>query len=404
MYMDIKKLKKAAQIYGTPLYVYDLSVIDRQLEKLKVAFNKINNYQIHFAAKALSNISILKYINSLGLGLDAVSIEEVKIGIKCGFKKEEILFTPNGVNFSEIREAVSLGVKINLDSVESLKDFSNSYPNQPVSIRINPGVYAGGNENISVGHLNSKFGIPEERLDEILEMELDKKIKVTTLHIHTGSDIIKDNDFQLGIKKIFSIAHKFNNIETIDLGGGIKIPYFKGDTETDLDYYAKIIKDELKKFKLKKGKDLKLIFEPGKFLVSDSGYFITKVNYVKKSSRNTFIQVDSGFNHFVRPTLYKSFHDIINLSNPNDEKLEYSVVGYICEKDTFAEKRRISKISPGDILCFKNSGAYGFTMTSNYNSRLKPSEVCIYKNKIIEIRKREEFDDLLNKQIDIFKD
>jgi len=381
-----------------------LSVIDRQLEKLKVAFNKINNYQIHFAAKALSNISILKYINSLGLGLDAVSIEEVKIGIKCGFKKEEILFTPNGVNFSEIKEAVSLGVKINLDSIESLKDFSNSYPNQPVSIRINPGVYAGGNENISVGHLNSKFGIPEERLDEILEMELDKKIKVTTLHIHTGSDIIKDNDFQLGIEKIFSIAHKFNNIETIDLGGGIKIPYFEGDTETDLDNYAKIIKDELKKFKSKKGKDLKLIFEPGKFLVSDSGYFITKVNYIKKSSRNTFIQVDSGFNHFVRPTLYKSFHDIINLSNPNDEKFEYSVVGYICEKDTFAEKRRISKISSGDILCFKNSGAYGFTMTSNYNSRLKPSEVCIYENKILEIRKREEFDDLLNKQIDIFKD
>ena len=400
--MKIEKLKKAAQNYGTPLYVYDLSLIDRQLNKLREAFKKINNYKIHFAAKALSNISILKYINNLGLGLDAVSIEEVKIGIKCGFKKEEILFTPNGVSFSEIKEAVSLGVKINLDSIESLKDFSKSYPNQPVSIRINPGVYAGGNEKISVGHLNSKFGIPEERIDEIIEMELNEMVKVTTLHIHTGSDIIKDNDFELGIKKIFSIACNFKNIETIDLGGGIKIPYFIGDTQTNLDNYAKIIIDELKKFKLKKGKDLKLIFEPGKFLVSESGYFITKVNYVKESSKNTFIQVDSGFNHFVRPTLYKSFHEIINLSNPNDEKFEYSVVGYICEKDTFAEKRRISKISSGDILCFKNSGAYGFTMTSNYNSRLKPSEVCVYKNKIIEIRKREKFDDLLSGQIDIF--
>ena len=151
-----------------------------------------------------------------------------------------------------------------------------------------------------------------------------------------------------------------------------------------------------------KGKDLKLIFEPGKFLVSDSGYFITKVNYLKKSNKNTFVQVDSGFNHFVRPTLYKSFHDIINLSNPNDEKFEYSVVGYICEKDTFAEKRKISKISSGDILCFKNSGAYGFSMTSNYNSRLKPSELCIHNNEIKQIRKREEFDDLLYGQIDIF--
>tara|TARA_B100000989_G_scaffold296614_1_gene280257 strand:+ start:444 stop:1652 length:1209 start_codon:yes stop_codon:yes gene_type:complete len=402
--MNIEKLKKATQNYGTPLYVYDLSIIDRQLKKLRKAFKKIGNYQIHFAAKALSNISILKYINNLGLGLDAVSIEEVKIGIKCGFKKEEILFTPNGVNFSEIKEAVSLGVKINLDSIESLKDFSNNYPGQPVSIRINPGVYAGGNENISVGHLNSKFGISEERIDEIIKMELDGSIKVTTLHIHTGSDIIKDNDFELGIKKIFSLAYKFENVETIDLGGGVKIPYFEGDTETDLNNYSQIIENELKKFKIKKGKNLKIIFEPGKFLVSDSGYFITKVNYLKKSNGNTFVQVDSGFNHFVRPTMYKSFHDIINLSNPNDEKYEYSVVGYICEKDTFAEKRRISKISTGDILCFKNSGAYGFSMTSNYNSRLKPSELCIHKNEIKEIRKREEFDNLLYGQIDIFED
>jgi len=402
--MNIEKLKKASKNFGTPLYVYDLSIIDSQLKKLKEAFKKLDNYQIHFAAKALSNISILKYINNLGLGLDAVSIEEVRTGIKCGYDVKKILFTPNGVNFSEIKEAMALGVKINLDSLESLLDFSEAYPNQSVSVRINPGVKAGGNENISVGHLDSKFGITEDSLDEIVKMDKEKKIKVTALHIHTGSDIIENNHFELGIRKIFSIAHKFKNIETIDLGGGIKIPYFFGDTETDLNRYADVINEEVEKFKLKKGKDLKLIFEPGKFLVSDSGYFITKVNYVKKSSKNTFVQVNSGFNHFVRPTLYKSYHEIVNLSNPNDKKFDYSVVGYICEKDTFAENREISRVSKGDLLCFKNSGAYGFTMTSNYNSRLKPTEVCIYKNEIKKIREGEKFDDLFRDQIDIFSE
>ena len=401
--MNIEKLKKASENFGTPLYVYDLSIIDIQLEKLKEAFKKLDNYQIHFAAKALSNISILRYIKSLGLGLDAVSIEEVRTGIKCGYDVKKILFTPNGVNFSEIKEAMALGVKINLDSLESLIDFSKAYPNQTVSVRINPGVMAGGNENISVGHLDSKFGITEESLDEIVKMDKEKKIKVTTLHIHTGSDIIKNNHFELGIRKIFSIAHKFQNIETIDLGGGIKIPYFFGDTETDLNKYAEVINEEVEKFKQKKGKELKLIFEPGKFLVSDSGYFITKVNYVKKSSKNTFVQVNSGFNHFVRPTLYKSYHEVVNLSNPSDQKEEYTIVGYICEKDTFAEKRKVSKISKDDILCFKNAGAYGYNMSSNYNSRLRPAEVCIHDNKLKKIREAEKLEDLFKNQIDIFQ-
>ena len=402
--MNIEKLKNAAENFGTPLYVYDLSIIDRQIQKLKKAFKKLNNYKIYFAAKALSNISILKYINSLNLGIDAASIEEVKTGIKCGFKTNMILFTPNGIDFSEVKEAMSLGVKINLDSLESLIDFSNYYPNQPVSIRINPDVLAGANENVSVGHLNSKFGIPEEQIQDIIKMEEEKKIKVTALHIHTGSDITDENHFELGIRKIFSHAYNFKNIDTIDLGGGIKIPYFNGDTETNLNKYADIINKEVQKFKLKKGKDLKLIFEPGKFLVSDSGYFITKVNYIKKTRQNTFVQVNSGFNHLIRPTLYRSHHEIINLSNPDFKEFKYSVVGYICEKDTFANKRMISKVSKGDLLCFKNSGAYGFSMTSNYNSRLKPAEVCIYKDEIKKIREGEKFDDLFYGQIDIFKD
>jgi len=400
--MDIKILKEAALKFGTPIYLYDLKIIENQFDKLSKELSVLENYKIHFAAKSLSNISILKFIKNMGAGLDAVSIEEVMIGLKCGFNKDEILYTPNGVSFEEIKQAFKLGVKINLDSIESIKDFVNEFGNQSITVRINPGIYAGGNDNVSVGHSESKFGIPEERIDELLDMEKKGKVKITGLHIHTGSDITKNNQFKDGIMKIFSIARDFRNIESIDLGGGIKIPYYKNDTLTNLNDYVKEVSNELKKFELEFNKKLKLIFEPGKFLVSDCGFFITKVNYIKSTKTKDFLQVDSGFNHLLRPTLYGSHHEIINLSNPEGKKKEYDVVGYICEKDTFAEKRKISETSIGDLICFKNAGAYGFNMSSNYNSRLKPAEVCIYNNKILKIREAQSLKDLLIGQIDIF--
>ena len=400
--MDIKILKEAALKFGTPIYLYDLKIIENQFDKLNKELSVLENYKIHFAAKSLSNISILKFIKNMGAGLDAVSIEEVMIGLKCGFNKDKILYTPNGVSFEEIKQVFKLGVKINLDSIESVKDFVNQFGNRSITVRINPGIYAGGNDNVSVGHSESKFGIPEERINELLDMEKKGRVKITGLHIHTGSDITKNNQFKEGIMKIFSIARDFRNIESIDLGGGIKIPYFKDDTSTNLNDYVKEVSKELKKFESEFNKKLKLIFEPGKFLVSDCGFFITKVNYIKSTKTKDFLQVDSGFNHLLRPTLYGSHHEIINLSNPAGKKKEYDVVGYICEKDTFAEKRKMSETSIGDLICFKNAGAYGFNMSSNYNSRLKPAEVCIYNNKILKIREAQSLKDLLIGQIDIF--
>ena len=400
--MDFKKLKEAALKYGTPIYLYDLKIIENQFQRLKKELSVLKDYKIYFAAKSLSNISILKFINKLGAGLDAVSIEEVKIGLKCGFNKDEILYTPNGVSFEEIKQVFKLGVKINLDSIESIKDFINEYGYQSITVRINPGIYAGGNENVSVGHSKSKFGITEDKIDELLDMDIKGKIKITGLHIHTGSDITKNNQFKEGVKKIFSIARDFKNIESIDFGGGIKIPYYEDDTSTNLNEYVKVVSNELNKFESEFNKKLKLIFEPGKFLVSDCGFFITKANYIKSTKTKDFIQVDSGFNHLLRPTLYGSYHEIINLSNLEGKKKEYNVVGYICEKDTFAEKRKISETTKGDLICFKNAGAYGFTMSSNYNSRLRPAEVCLLDNKLHKIRETETIDDLLSGQIDIF--
>ncbi|MBL6877055.1 MAG: diaminopimelate decarboxylase [Flavobacteriales bacterium] len=400
--MNIKKLKEAEIKFGNPLYVYDLSIIENQFKELKNGFQNIKNFKINFAAKSLSNISILKFMKRLGTGLDTVSIEEVKIGLICGFNNEDITFTPNGVSFNEIEEAYNLKVKINLDSLESIKDFSKKFSSYPISIRVNPNILSGGNKNVSVGHDESKFGIPQDYLDEIAEMDNKKNIIIEGIHIHTGSDIVELDNFQEAFKKIFLVAKKFKNVKILNFGGGLKIPYFKGDSKTNILSLSNSIKKLINDNSFVIENNLKIILEPGKFLVGESGYFLTKVNYVKKTPNKLFIQLNSGFNHFIRPTFYDSFHEIINITNPNDKKYEYDVVGYICEQDNFALKRKISNVRKGDILCFKNAGAYCSSMSSNYNSRIKPAEVCIWENKLIKIKEREDLNNILNGQIDIF--
>ena len=400
--MNIKKLKEAEIKFGNPLYVYDLSIIENQFKEIKNGFQNIKNFKINFAAKSLSNISILKFMKKLGTGLDTVSIEEVRIGLICGFNNEDITFTPNGVSFNEIEEAYNLKVKINLDSLESIKDFSKKYSSYPISIRVNPNILSGGNKNVSVGHDESKFGIPLDYLDEISEMENKKNIIIEGIHIHTGSDIVELNNFQEAFKKIFLVAKKFKNVKILNFGGGLKIPYFEGDSKTNILNLSNSIKKLINDNSFVTENNLKIILEPGKFLVGESGYFLTKVNYVKKTPNKVFVQLNSGFNHFIRPIFYDSYHEIINITNPNDKEYEYDVVGYVCEQDNFALKRKISNVRKGDILCFKNAGAYCSSMSSNYNSRIKPAEVCIWENKLVKIKERENLNNILKGQIDIF--
>ena len=400
--MNIKKLKDAEIKFGNPLYVYDLSIIENQFKELKNGFRNIKNFKINFAVKSNSNISILKFMKRLGAGLDTVSIEEVKIGLICGFNNEDITFTPNGVSFNEIEEAYNLKVKINLDSLESIKDFSKKYSSYPISIRVNPNILSGGNKNVSVGHDESKFGIPLDYLDEIAEMENKKNIIIEGIHIHTGSDIVELDNFQEAFKKIFLVAKKFKNVKILNFGGGLKIPYFEGDSKTNILNLSNSIKKLINDNSFVTENNLKIILEPGKFLVGESGNFLTKVNYVKKTPNKVFVQLNSGFNHFIRPIFYDSYHEIINITNPNDKEYEYDVVGYVCEQDNFALKRKISNVRKGDILCFKNAGAYCSSMSSNYNSRIKPAEVCIWKNKLVKIKERENLNNILNGQIDIF--
>ena len=394
-------LLKAVKKFGTPSYVYDASKIKKQYNRLVDSFKTVKNLKINYAVKALSNLSILKYINHLGAGIDTVSIQEVLIGIKAGFSPDKIIYTPNGVSINEIITVSKMGVNINIDNLNMLEQFGNLHPEIPVCIRINPHVMAGGNNKISVGHIDSKFGISIHQIPLLLRIVKNTNIKVNGVHMHTGSDILDIEVFIHAAEILFTTASKFNDLEFIDFGSGFKVPYSPGDNETNIEELGVKLSERFNEFCKEYGKELTLAFEPGKFLVSEAGNFLCSVNSIKQTTSTVFAQVDSGFNHFVRPMMYGSEHYIENISNSADSERFYSVVGYICETDTFATNRRISKISEGDVLCFKNAGAYCFSMTSNYNSRYKPPEILFINNEFLEIRKRETIDDLMKNQIEV---
>ncbi|AUP81041.1 diaminopimelate decarboxylase [Flavivirga eckloniae] len=395
------QLLKIAQDFGSPLYVYDAEKIESQYKRLTNAFKNVKKLKINYAVKALSNISILKFLNTLGSGIDTVSIQEVQLGLAAGFLPEQIIFTPNGVALEEIEEAAKLGVKINIDNLSILEQFGTKHPKTPVCIRINPHVMAGGNSNISVGHIDSKFGISIHQIPHILRIVENTKMTINGIHMHTGSDILDIEVFLYASEILFETAKQFKNLDFIDFGSGFKVPYKQGDIETNIEEFGKKLTARFNEFCKNYGKDLTLAFEPGKFLVSESGYFLAKVNAVKQTTSTVFAQVDSGFNHLVRPMFYGSHHDIVNISNPKGRERFYTVVGYICETDTFGNNRRINEINDGDILCFKNAGAYCFSMASNYNSRYRPAEVLWYKKKAHLIRKRETFDDIIKNQVEV---
>ena len=346
----------------------------------------------------MTNISILKFINKLGAGLDTVSIQEVKLGLHAGYKAENIIYTPNGVSLDEIEEVVKLKVQINIDSLYMLEQFGSKHPTTPVCIRINPHIMAGGNTNISVGHIDSKFGISIHQIPLLIRIVKNTKMIINGIHMHTGSDILDTDVFMRASEILFDVAIQFKGLEFIDFGSGFKVAYKEKGLETNIEELGEKLSKRFKKFCKNYGKELTLIFEPGKFLVSESGYFLSRVNAIKQTTSTVFAQLDTGFNHLIRPMLYNSDHRIENISNPKGKKRFYSVVGYICETDTFANNKQICEINEGDILAFKNAGAYCFMMASNYNSRFRPAEVICYNGRTQLIRKREAFEDLIYNQ------
>lgn len=394
-YIDI------AQQYGAPVYIYDAQRIASQFDRLKSAFTSVKNLKLHYAVKANSNLSILRFIHSLGAGLDTVSIEEVKLGLLAGVPADQIIYTPNGVSIEELEEAKSLGVQINIDNLSILELFGQRFPETPVCVRINPHVMAGGNSNISVGHIDSKFGISIHQVPHIKRIVDLTGMHINGIHMHTGSDILDIDVFLYAAEILFEAAENFKNLEFIDFGSGFKVPYKRDDIETPIEEFGYKLSERFNSFCESYGKELTLSFEPGKFLVSQAGAFIAKVNVVKQTTSTVFAGIDSGFNHLMRPMLYGAYHEIENLSNPEGKPRFYSVVGYICETDTFGSNRRIAEINEGDFLIFHNAGAYCFSMASNYNSRLRPAEVLWFNGKAELIRARETFEDLIKGQIEV---
>ena len=399
--MEIKDLLSIAHAYGCPVYVYDAYKIRSQYERLIKAFAAVPSLRINYAMKALSNGSILKLMRKLGAGLDTVSIQEVKLGLHAGFAPEQIIFTPNGVSMEEIEEAASLGVQLNIDNLSILEQFGSKHPHVPVCIRINPHVMAGGNSKISVGHIDSKFGISIHQVPHILRIVENTKMHINGIHMHTGSDILDIDVFLYAAEILFDAAKHFRELKFIDFGSGFKVPYKEGDIQTDIEELGEKLSQRFLEFCKLYGRDLTLAFEPGKFLVSEAGFFLVKVNVVKQTTSTVFAGIDSGFNHLIRPMFYGATHFIENISNPEGKKRFYSVVGYICETDTFASNRQIAEISEGDILCFRNAGAYCYTMASNYNSRPRPAEVLWIDGQAKLIRKAETLEDLLRNQVEI---
>jgi diaminopimelate decarboxylase len=392
-------LSGIAQEFGTPVYVYHAERIKEQYNRLQAAF-KGTDTKFFYACKALTNLNILRYIKSIGCNIDCSSVNEVRLAIKAGFEPQNILYTSNNIAFSEIEAAQALGVHINIDSISNLEKFGKKFGHSyPVGLRLRPNIMAGGNLKISTGHANSKFGIPLEQIDKVLDIVKQTNLFVRDLHIHTGSEIKDVEVFAKGIEVLFDVAQHFPELASVDLGGGFKVPYIPGEEGTDIEKLAKKVAEEFEWFEKKYNRHLQVWFEPGKFLVSEAGYLVTCVNVIKENGAVVFAGVDSGLNHLIRPMFYGSYHAIENISNPNGPIKHYTVVGNICETDTFAENRPLNEVRENDYLAFYNTGAYGFEMASNYNSRFKPAEVLVMDGKARLIRKRDELDDLLRNQV-----
>ncbi|MCS6807873.1 MAG: diaminopimelate decarboxylase [Bacteroidota bacterium] len=385
--------------FGAPLYVYDAATIKQQYERLTRAFSGLE-HQIKYACKALTNITILRFLRSIGSGLDTVSINELRIGMRAGFDARDIVFTPNNVSFEEIQQAIELGAQLNLDNLPMLERLGQVYGSSvPVCIRINPHIMAGGNEKISTGHVNSKFGISITQLDEVVQVVQRYRLDVAGLHMHTGSEIVDTDIFLQGARILLDAGRQFPSLRFFDFGGGFKVPYSSGDTETNIEELGTRLTELCHEEMRHRGQPFYACFEPGKYLVSEAGLLLVKANVIKRTPATTFVGVDSGLNHLLRPMFYKAHHDITNLSNPYGVLQRYAVAGYICETDTFAWDRPLHEVRQGDILAFHNAGAYGIMMASNYNSRPRPAEVFLFDGKAYLIRRRETLDDILSTHI-----
>ncbi len=393
-----RQARALVEEFGSPLYVYDAAIIRRQYKRLATAFGGLK-HRLLYACKANSNMAIVKLIHGLGASIDAVSVHEIELAMRCGVPASDILFTPNCVAFAEIERAVELGVLVNIDNLSVLERFGQQYGAKPCAIRINPHILAGGNSHIQTGHIDSKFGISIHQLRHILRIVKGYGMNIAGLHMHTGSDILDAETFVTGAEILFDHAADFADLRFIDFGSGFKVPYKPDDVSTNVEALGERLTQRFQAFCADYGRELELWFEPGKFLVSESGWLLTTATVLKQTPSCVFVGTDSGLHHLIRPMLYDAHHTIVNADRLEGTERIYTVVGCICETDTFGTDRKLTETLEGDILAIRNAGAYGFAMSSNYNSRPRPAEVLVDNGQARVIRRRETLDDMLATQM-----
>jgi len=393
--------------FGSPLYIYNEDILRRKCRDMKNLVN-YKDFTVSFSSKANSNLAVLQIVRSEGLKIDAMSPGEAAIGLKAGFKPEDILYICNNISAREMKSVAEYGITIGVDSVSQLRNWGKISPGSKVFVRFNPGVGIGHNEKVITGGENTKFGIDASDADEVLRITKELGLKLIGINQHVGSLFMEGNVFVEGARNLIETAKKFDDLEYINLGGGFGIPYKKqsGEKPIDLKKMGEMTYALIKQLNRELGRELKYIIEPGRYIAAECGVILGEVNTVKTSGGNKYIGTDIGFNILARPVMYDAHHDveIYRKSYENSERQEVvNIVGNICESgDVIAHERLLPEIFEDDIIAILDAGAYGHVMSSNYNFRLRPAEVLIRSNgEAVIVRERDEITEILSKYISI---
>ncbi|MEL7529687.1 MAG: diaminopimelate decarboxylase [Bacteroidota bacterium] len=397
---DLTMAKQLLADYGSPLYVYNADSMLAQLASFRAGFSGLP-IKVHYAAKALSNLNVLEVFRQAGTGLDTVSLAEVEMGLMVGFAPEDIVFTPNCVDFSEIETAVSKGVRINIENLPNLAAFGERYgATYPCCIRLHPDIQASEqSEKIAAWHRQSKFGIARTQIAAAHELRQRFDIQIEGIHLHSSSKIMNPEVFREGVKTVMALAMDFPDLKYLDFGGGIRVNYKEEEAPIDLEMLGAEMRPLYADFVERYGKAVEIWFEPGRYLVGPAGVLLSKIVLCKNNGHIDLLGLDTGFNHLIRPMMYDAYHQIVNLSRSAEPAQKYNVVGNICEIDNFAVQRTMPQSQKGDIVAILHAGAYGFSMASQYNSRYRPAEVLVRQDKARLIRKRDTYADLINQQV-----
>ncbi|MFQ6020519.1 MAG: diaminopimelate decarboxylase [Candidatus Aenigmatarchaeota archaeon] len=388
--------------FETPLYVYEKSkIVERFSEVAEAVIYEPK--KLLYACKANANPHIMKVLKEAGChGIDVASPGEIEFSKLAGFNSKEMFFTSNSASQKDLEIVGAENINFNADSLEQIETYASLEERlNGISVRINPGIGAGHHEYVITGDEKSKFGIPYTQVNEIIQTAKDCELEIVGLHMHIGSRFLTSEPFLKASKSLLRTAENFPDLEYVNFGGGVGIPYGPNENEIDLNNFGVGLSEIFEQWCENYGRDLDLILENGRYYVADSGSLLTMVTDRKLTPCYTFIGTDTGFNHLIRPVLYGAYHEIVNLSNPYGEKEEVLITGNVCESgDVFTrdkngiKEREIPKPRKDDILAILNAGAYGFSMSSNYNSRLRPAEVLIDKEKSTLIRRRETYKDI----------